>query len=588
MSRGGLAGLTMVCCAALAVPASSPAASVGVEELQTEPRQANVVFVAGPGEANDMDALVVGEEGQFYDLRLLDAAASIEPGPGCSGGGGPGVAVHCKVHKPTPGDNFSCFKICQYTAGTKWDLRLTFKLGDAGSRLDTTALPAGASDPRQPWMAPAPISLTVTPGAGDDTVLTGPGPDLIESSPGADLVRTGDGSDEFDGGSLPDGPDHVDLGEGVFDRIDYSERGSDVRYDPNGLADDGAAGEGDNLGVADAVETGPGADTLAASPELRNRGQFIGGAGDDTIHGGAGGDEIFGGEGNDELVGGAGDDSLTDPSYGAEGSNSGNDTGAGGAGDDEISLGSGDDEVFGGAGEDRIELGPGDDRAAGDRGRDLIQLGPGQDRGAGGAGDDLVLGEQGEDEIHGERGDDRLSGDVGRDSLFGGGGDDRIAAGMVVASALPLREFLGSLGPLEGKPDRVQCGAGRDDAKTGRGDSAAGCESTPRAELLELGELVQSDGDLSARLDSLIRRPGTIELEGKGVQPKQLVSEYDYRSWDVPLWPVGRSLRALLRDGHVKLRLKLAFHAAGGREAVRIRTVDLWLPVDLESRRRVR
>jgi Ca2+-binding RTX toxin-like protein len=587
MSRGGLAGLAMAC-AALAVPASSPAATVGVEELQTEPRQANVAFVAGPGEANDMNVLVVGEEGLFYDLQLLDADASIEPGPGCSGGGGPGVAVHCRVHKPTPGDNFSCFKGCQYTAGTKWDLRLTFKLGDAGSRLDTTALPAGASDPQQTWAGPSPIRVTVTPGAGDDTLLTGSGPDLIESSPGADLVRTGDGSDELNGGRLPDGPDDVDLGEGISDRIDYSERSGDVRYDPTGLADDGGAGEGDNLGVADTVETGAGADTLAASPEPRTEGQFIGGAGDDTIHGGSGTDEIHGGEGNDELVGGAGDDWLRDPSYGAEGSDSGNDTGAGGAGDDEISLGSGDDEVFGGAGEDRLALGAGDDLAAGDSGRDLIQLGPGQDRGAGGAGGDLVLGEQGEDEIHGEQGDDRLSGDVGSDSLFGGAGDDRIAAGMVVVGALPLREFLGSPGPLEGRPDRVQCGAGRDGAKTGRGDSAAGCESTPRAELLELGELVQSDGDLPPRLHSLIRRPGTIELEGKDVQPKQLVSENDYRSWGVPLWPVGRSLKALLREGHVKLRLKLVFHAADGREAVRIRTVDLWLPVGLNSRHPVR
>ena len=150
-------------------------------------------------------------------------------------------------------------------------------------------------------------------------------------------------------------------------------------------------------------------------------------------------------------------------------------------------------------------------------------------------------------------------------------------------SARGLRKFLGSPGPLERKPDRVDCGAGRDGTKTGPDDSVAGCESTSRAELLELQGLVQSDG-YSPRLRSVIRRAGTVELEGKGVQPERFVSENDYAGWGVPLWPVGRSLKTLIRDGHVKLRLKLSFHAVDGREVVRFRTVDLWLPVDLHSR----
>jgi RTX calcium-binding nonapeptide repeat (4 copies) len=583
MSRVGLAALVATC-AALAQPASSLAATVGVEELPTEPRQAKVAFAGASGEANRLTVSIAGEEGLFYDLRLLDTAAPIQPGPGCSGGGAAGVAVQCKVHKPTPGDHLACFKGCRYTPGTKWELSLTFKLGDAGSRLDTTALPAGSSDPQQPWAGAFSIWVTVTPGAGDDTVLTGPGPDVIESSSGADLVRTGDGSDKFEGGPIPDGPDDVDLGENIYDSdaIDYSERNGDIRYDPNGLADDGGAGEGDNLGVAATVQTGSGADVVVGSPEPHYRNRLIGGGGDDTIHGGSGADEILGGEGDDELFGEEGNDYLIDPSY-DEGGSSGNDTGSGGPGDDEIELGGGDDEVFGGAGEDRIESGPGDDSAAGGPGRDRIALGPGKDRGAGGAGGDLVLGEQGGDEIHGERGDDRLSGDVGRDSLFGGAGDDRIAAGMVVAHSRNLREFLGSRGPLEGKPDRIDCGAGRDGVKAGPGDSAAGCESIPRAELIELQGLIQSNGYTPTRLRAMIRRAGTAELEGKDVQPRRFVNKYDYARWGVPLQPVGRSLKALIRDGHVKLRLKLSFHAVDGRVVVRFRTVDLRLPVKLHS-----
>jgi hypothetical protein len=584
MSRGGLAALAAAC-AALAQPASSLAATVGVEELPTEPRQAKVAFAGALDEANRLTVSIAGEEGLFYGLRLLDTGAPIQPGPGCSGGGAAGVAVQCKVHKPTPGDDLVCFKGCRYTPGTKWDLNLTFELGDAGSRLDTTALPAGASDPQQPWEAASPIWVTVTPGAGDDAMLTGPGPDVIESSSGTDLVRTGDGNDKFEGGPIPDGPDDVDLGENTYDsdRIDYSERSGDIRYDPNGLADDGAAGEGDNLGVAATVQTGAGADTVVGSFEPRYGNRLMSGAGDDTVYGSSGTDEILGGEGDDELFGGAGDDSLRDPTYGGEGS-SGNDTGSGGPGDDEIKLGGGDDEAFGEAGEDRIESGPGNDSAAGGPGRDRIALGPGKDRGAGGAGGDLVLGEQGEDEFHGERGDDRLSGDVGRDSLFGGAGDDRIVAGMVVVGPRGLREFLESSGPLEGKPDRIDCEAGRDGVKIGARDSPVGCESTSRAEPLELQGLVQSNGYLPPRLRTVIRRAGTVELEGKGVQPKQFVSENDYAAWGVPLWPDGRSLEVLIRDGHVKLRLKLSFHPADGSQVVRFRTVNLWLPVDLDSR----
>jgi|GEM_PF-2070512 len=574
-------------CAALVLPATSPAATVGVEELEAEPRQAKLVFAAGAAEANDLTVSVAGEEGLYYDLRLIDATASVTPGAGCSGGGAPGVAVHCKVHKSTPGDNIECFKGCRYTPGTKWELTLAFRLGDAGSRLDTTAIPADALDPQHPWrgLVWAPIHVTVTPGAGDDTVLTGPGPDLIEASPGADLVRTGGGSDEFKGGARPDGPDDVDLGEGAYESIDYSERGEGVHYDPNGLADDGGAGEGDNLDGASAVETGAGADTLIA-PEDRAAALF-GGAGDDTIHGRSRNDEIYGGEGDDELFGAEGDDWLLDPSYGGQGANSGDDVASGGAGQDEIGLGGGDDEASGGAEKDRITGGPGDDRVAGDAGGDEIELGPGRDRGAGGEGGDLLFGDEGADEIHGEQGADRISGDVGRDSLFGGTGGDRIAAGMAVADERELRDFLGSPGPLEGKPDRVDCGAGWDGAKTGRGDSTAGCESTPRAELLEIQALEQSDGYQAPHLRCVIRRAGRIELTSKGLQPKELVSRRDYTAWGAPLWPVGRALATLLRTGQVKVRLTIAFHAAGGRDVIRARTARLFLPGGLNSRRRV-
>lgn len=580
--QGGLAALVMAC-AALVLPSSVFAGTVGVEEFSTEPRKTELVFVANAAESTDLSVSIAGEVASSYELRLLDDDTSIKPGPGCSGGGEPGVEVRCNVHKPTPGESTACLKGCVLVPGTRWELVLTFKLGDGGSRLDTTAVPDTAPD-QHPLLAAPPISVVVIPGAGDDTVLTGPGPDVIESSPGADLVRTGGGFDRFNGGPHPDGPDNVYLGEDATGTIDYSRRNGDLRYDPNGLADDGAAGEDDNLGGASLVKTGAGDDVLNGGAHSLYGNVLIGGGGDDTIHGTSNSDDLFGGKGDDELVGGKGDDLLTDPSYRARGSDSGNDVGAGGAGRDEIQLGSGDDDAVGGKGDDRIALGAGEDRAVGDSGRDLIKLGSGQDRGAGGAGGDLVLGEQGEDEIFGGPGNDRLSGDSGRDLLLGDAGNDRIAAGMIVANALELPEFLASSGALEAKPDRIDCGGGRDGAKPGDGDSTTGCEAIPRASLLELGWLRQSDGYSPPLLHVVIRRPGTVKLEGKGVQPKQLVNERSHGGWGAPLWPTGQSLKVLLRDGHVRLRLKFSFNAVDGREIVRFRTVDLWLPVDLDWR----
>lgn len=575
--------LALAACAALALPASSMAATVGVEEdLAKDPRQARVAFAGSPGEANRLTVSVAGEEGDFLELRLIDPAAPIQPGPGCSGGGAVGAPVLCKVHKPTVGDGYTCFKGCIAESGTAWELNLSFVLGDAGSRLDSTALPASVPNKTQ-YSPAAPIAVTVIPGAGDDTVLTGPGPDEIEPSHGADLIRTGEGRDVFRGGPVADGPDDVDLGDADSDTIDYSERTEDIHYDPDGLADDGAAGEGDKLGAAGDVSSGAGADTLvsAGGDALEYGATLSGGRGADRLLGSPRNDTLVGEAGDDHLFGGAGNDSLLDPTWGGEG-RSGNDTGVGGPGLDQIELGSGDDEASGGSGRDEIESGPGDDRVAGGSDHDRIRLGSGRDSGAGGDGADLLLGEAGDDEIEGGAGDDRLSGDVGRDSLLGGEGDDRIAAGMVVTRDWG-RAFLDAPGPLEGRPDRVACGTGRDEVKTGAGDTAAGCERSLAAGLLELRGVEQADRYFPPRLKFTLRRAGTLRLEGRGVETKELVVADDYKSSNLVLRPVGRSRGSLIRNGRVRLRLRIAFHAVDGREVVEFRTVDLWTPVGLDS-----
>jgi RTX calcium-binding nonapeptide repeat (4 copies) len=575
MSRAGLLALAAAA-AALVLPASSLAATVGVEEPAPVPPapaagEAKLTFVAGPGEANRLTVSVAGENADFYDLRLVDGAVQIQAGPGCRGGGAAGVPVLCKVRKPTLGDDYSCFKTCHATPGTAWDLNLSFALGGAGSGLDTTALPGVV--PNKDTSSPsAPVQVTVVPGPGGDTVLTGPGPDRIEASGGADLVRTGDGPDYFGGGPVADGPDRVDLGKGRGDTIDYSERGEGVRYEADGQADDGAAGEADDLGAAEYVRGGAGADTLI-SPRaslLDSGARIDGGADDDFIVGNEGNDGLFGGSGNDDLHGGAGDDALRESANYVGAENSGNDSADGGPGDDEIDPGRGDDETAGGPGEDRIFLGPGRDTAAG------------------GEGDDVLLGEAGGDEIAAGPGRDRLSGDVGSDRLFGGGGADRVAAGMVVPWAWIWghRTFLRAPGPLEGRPDEVGCGTGRDVVKVGSGDGATGCEGVLRAEPLELRGFLDGTPHFSPQVKFTIRRPGTARLSGKGLKPVSHTFRRDYGAFTFGLGPVGRARRALLRDGRVSLRLRLSYRAADGREVVWLRTIELRQREELEVHER--
>ncbi|HEX7278377.1 MAG TPA: calcium-binding protein [Solirubrobacterales bacterium] len=570
MRRAAL--LALAAAAALALPTSSLAATVGVEEPiaerpTTDPQQARLLFVGGAGEANRLTVSVAAEDGDFYDLRLVDGAAAIQPGPGCSGGGAAGAPVLCRVRKPTLGEHYTCFKGCYADPGTAWDLTLSFALGGAGSRLDTTALPASAPN-KSEFTGPGAIEVSVTPGAGDDTVLTGPGPDEIGPSSGADLIRTGEGSDVLHAGPVADGPDDVDLGGGYEDAIDFSERTEGVSYDPDGQADDGAADEGDNLSAAARVRGGAGADTLVSDSgaALEYEATISGGFGDDFISGSDRGDNLSGGPGNDELVGGAGNDELKDPAYyGGEGR-------------------SGDDLAEGGPGDDEIELGEGDDEATGGPGRDRIVLGRGSDRGGGGSDDDVLLGEEGGDELEAGPGNDRLSGDGGRDRLLGGGGEDRIAAGMVVSESWEYRTFLNSPGPLEGLPDQVGCGPGRDVARTGVADAAAGCEAVLRAAPLEVRGFADGDRYFPPRIKFSLRRPGTARLEGRGLEPRTHTFRRDYGAFTFALRPVGRARQTLLRDGHVKLGLRISFRAVDGREVARVFAIDLWQSGELERR----
>ncbi len=145
------------------------------------------------------------------------------------------------------------------------------------------------------------LSVVASGGAGNDVLdaagaaagaLRGDaGDDRLLAGRGAFDLTGGAGSDELTGGpagartrfladAAPDGADRLLGGPGA-DSADYSARSTAVRLTADGVADDGAAGEGDD--VAPAVET------------------LVGGAGPDVLAGGPGPSVLMAMAGDDQL-----------------------------------------------------------------------------------------------------------------------------------------------------------------------------------------------------------------------------------------------------------------------------------------------
>ena len=133
------------------------------------------------------------------------------------------------------------------------------------------------------------------------------GNNTIDGAGGADTICGGDGDDTIDGGTGAD----VLSGDAGTDRATYATRTAAVTVDLDDSADDGAAGEGDNVrSDVENLTGGTVADSLTGDSNANN---IVGGNGDDNrLTGGAGNDTIFGGEGFDIVAGGTGDDTIED------------------------------------------------------------------------------------------------------------------------------------------------------------------------------------------------------------------------------------------------------------------------------------
>ncbi|MEU0556935.1 calcium-binding protein [Dactylosporangium sp. NPDC006015] len=193
----------------------------------------------------------------------------------------------------------------------------------------------------------------VVGGPGDDTLTGDAGANTLSGGDGDDLISGGGGNDTLLGG---DGADTMYGGTGV-DTVSYGDHAVPVTASLDGLANDGAPGEGDLIGSAVENLTGGSADDVLYGNDSANvlRGDpsgnwlpITGGAdtiyplggndvsyglgGDDTITDGDGADTIYGGYGADDLHGGAGGDTI----HGDQGA-------------DTLSGGSGYDALDGGA-----------------------------------------------------------------------------------------------------------------------------------------------------------------------------------------------------------------------------------------------
>jgi Ca2+-binding RTX toxin-like protein len=151
---------------------------------------------------------------------------------------------------------------------------------------------------------------------GDDVIHGGSGNDVLIGGTGNDTLDGGPGDDDFEGipgeglfgGNPPSQGTDTYIGGGGGDSVIYTGRGEDLSLSLDGVANDGAAGEHDNIGPdVTTVLGGSGADVITGNGYAN---ALAGDTGDDVIAGGGGDDRLFGGSGSDRLDAGAGQDFL--------------------------------------------------------------------------------------------------------------------------------------------------------------------------------------------------------------------------------------------------------------------------------------
>jgi hypothetical protein len=467
-----LAAATAACAV---VPGAAGAATVGLDHLQTLPATSGDRYYAATPPTDVYVLRVADPDGAANALevdgtgRLRDTAVPLTPGPGCAAGADGWVT--CTPAPTAPGN------------GTQVHL----------------ALDTGAGDD-QVMVADRGPAARLDLGPGDDGVLVTGGGWSVGGGDGADAIQDDQAYPHatWDGGP---GPDRAS-GQGVD--VTYAGRTVGVHVTPDNVADDGAPGEGDDVGTdvgmitggdgpdvlraaGGLVDGGAGDDTILGGPATQRPPWLRGGDGNDTILGDSSDEVLQGGPGDDRLDGGAGNDSL-DPGPGADHS-------AGGADDDSVAYDSdGAPDVYsGGPGRDQLLAyhnrepilialdGVADDGRPGEHDRvapdwESVTIGTGRLIGSGGP-DILRVEDQGS--ADGRGGDDELS---GFGTLTGGPGHDTITTD--VDQQLHRPRPLVTVDARDGAGgDRLFCDARVVRVRRDRGDHAVGCAGHPEVTL---------------------------------------------------------------------------------------------------------
>src|SRR3954467_2843476 len=233
-------------------------------------------------------------------------------------------------------------------------------------------------------------------GPGIEVFRGGGGTDVFYGDGDIDQLYGNGGDDVIDGGA---GTDKVLSGGSGNDVASWADATNSVNVSLDGLANDGTAGENDNVpSDFEVVQGGPYTDNLSGSN------------GNDTLLGGGGPDDLQGWGGDDTLRGQDGNDTLR--------ANSGADVLDGGADTDSLSYAGVGQSVY------VYQDGQANDGALGEKDNvtSIENL-------TGSQYNDDLEGTQADDIIDGNDGGDKIDAKFGDDIVYGGNGPDSILRG---------------------------------------------------------------------------------------------------------------------------------------------------------------
>jgi Ca2+-binding RTX toxin-like protein len=332
--RAALLGLPATLAAALLSASSAPAAPGSASEIR---RNGTFIELTGTGSTFNDISTFVDQQGRI----AVSDSAGLQAGPGCTVVGnvatcGTGVTA-VNIDSGSGNDRLTpqAPVFTTFRGGTGDDIFrgglvrggasvVTFNGGEgfdtadysSADRFVTVTLDFFDNDGRPGDADNVDFTVETLVGSRFPDRLTGDSSaNVFDGRAGDDRMSGLSGNDVFEEGRFANGADEIFGGLGD-DAVVYGARLAAVHVSPDNVADDGAAGEGDDVGsdVEDA-HGGAGADTLVGSSAAN---QLFGNGGDDTLVGLGGDDELFGDAGVDAFSAGGGNDAVTTQDGSAE------------------------------------------------------------------------------------------------------------------------------------------------------------------------------------------------------------------------------------------------------------------------------